>query len=726
MIHQYNNKFLFISKAKWTVFVQSVDYIRIEKAKEATMNVKDRQIILHYLKNMINSEYEPEDMDFFIRKISQYSPDLFGFSLRDILNCGNKSVSDDDKTDFVMNLLDGRLWRNDLLSEEALYNRISKIFNARKADYKIDITKSDFDKNFTMICDTFDLPDNCRRLLQFLVCMKNNMILRRLLGCYNDDIDRDYIFNENNSDFIAVVCKTPAQEIREAFAQNSPLFESGILKNRYGDNEFNKNFLSLLSMNFHSCKEVRDVLVGSPLTTTLKRENFDYIADDFDKVSEILTNGIKNKGINILLYGNPGTGKTEIAKTICNRAGLSLYTTSEKQQDKDCRLSNLAQMQTVLKNEENSVILFDEAEDVFSLFPFSRHSPSKLYINRVLENNKRPVIWITNNLEDMDRAYVRRFSVALEVSNPDERAKINAWKRIFEKYELEISDEDIKGLINKYRVPISMIETAVKNAKIVNNINFVDYTLEHLTMAMTGKVKRKKKSNGVKFNTKLLNTDIDLEKLANQINNKKLNNFSLCLYGAPGTGKTAFCEHLADLLGLNIIKKRASDINSKWVGETEQNIAKAFQEAHAQKAMLVFDEADSFLMDRTYAGHSWEVSSVNEMLTQMESAEYPFVCTTNLMDNIDKAALRRFSFKVKYDFLKPDQVITAFKDFFKQDVSKEEIVDLVNLAPGDFVVVKNQADLLDITDKSELLSRLRQEQQVKNCREHKVKIGFHF
>ncbi|MFQ6703721.1 MAG: hypothetical protein ACLRFP_01390, partial [Alphaproteobacteria bacterium] len=111
---------------------------------------------------------------------------------------------------------------------------------------------------------------------------------------------------------------------------------------------------------------------------------------------------------------------------------------------------------------------------------------------------------------------------------------------------------------------------------------------------------------------------------------------------------------------------------------------------------------------------------------QMESAEYPFVCTTNLMDNIDKAALRRFSFKVKYDFLKPDQVITAFKDFFKQDVSKEEIVDLVNLAPGDFAVVKNQADLLDITDKTELLSRLHQEQQVKNCREQKVKIGFHF
>ncbi|MBR5904078.1 MAG: ATP-binding protein [Alphaproteobacteria bacterium] len=692
------------------------------------MNIKDRQIILRYLRNMVNSESEPEDMDYFIKKLSQYSSDLFGFCLRDVLNSSEKLASDDNKAVFVMNLLDGKLWRNVLSSEDNLHQRVSKIFDARKDDYKVDITKPDFDKNFTMICDTFDLPDNCRRLLQFLVCVKNNIMLRRLLWCYNDDIDRDSFLNENNSDFIATVCKMSEQEIREAFAQNGPLFESGILKNRYGDNEFNKTFLGLLTMNFHSCKEVRDVLVGSPLTTTLKRENFDYIADDFDKVSDILINGINtnSKGINILLYGLPGTGKTEIAKTICNRVGLNLYTTSEKQQDKDGRLSNMAQMQTVLKNEEKSVILFDEAEDVFSLFPFSRHSPSKLYINRVLENNKRPVIWITNNLEDMDKAYVRRFSVALEVSNPDERAKINAWKRIFEKYELEIADEDIKTLVNKYQVPISMIETAVKNAKIVNNIDFVGYTLDHLTQAMTGKPARNKKPNGVKFDAKLLNTDIDLEKLANQISNKKLTNFSLCLYGAPGTGKTAFCEHLAKLLGINIIKKRASDINSKWVGETEQNIAKAFQEAHAQKAMLVFDEADSFLMDRTRAGHSWEISGVNEMLTQMEAAEYPFVCTTNLMDAVDKAALRRFSFKVKYDFLTQEQVIKAFKTFFKQTVSKDEVMNLVNLAPGDFVVVKKQADLLDITDKSELLSRLHQEQQVKNCREHKTKIGFHF
>ena len=100
------------------------------------------------------------------------------------------------------------------------------------------------------------------------------------------------------------------------------------------------------------------------------------------------------------------------------------------------------------------------------------------------------------------------------------------------------------------------------------------------------------------------------------------------------------------------------------MGETEQNIAKAFAQAKEAKSLLIFDEADTFLRDRSLAARSWEVSSVNEMLTWMESHPYPFICTTNLMDTLDPASLRRFSFKVKYDFLTSQQVKEAFDYFF--------------------------------------------------------------
>lgn len=688
------------------------------------MNVKDRQIALRYLNNITNSEYEPDDVDIFFHQLSRFSVDLFGFCLRDLLLKTEARVSSREKSEFVINLLNGKLHRNAILADDEAYERVENIFNARKSDYTVDISSPDFDKNFTLICDTFDLSDDSRRLLQFWVFMKKNASIRRLLCSFNDGINND-LMDDMNTDFVSAVCKIPSDNIKEIMSPTGSLVETGIIKQRYGDNSFSPMFLNLLSMNFNTSKEVRDTLIGCPLVANLKPENFDYISDDFDKISDILSGGIVNNqtGVNILLYGRPGTGKTEIAKSICGELGLNLYTTAENQEDREARLSNLAHLQTVLKKDENSVILFDEAEDVFCLSPYSRNTPSKLFINRILENNKRPVIWITNNIEDMDRAYVRRFSIALEMTDPDERAKLNAWRRIFEKHKVEITDAELKRIVNKYEVPLSVIDTAVKNARLMNNNHIIDYTIDNLMRAITGKPTLQKKVNSVKFNTNLLNTDINMERLANQISAKNLKNFSLCLYGAPGTGKTAFCEHLADTLGMNIIKKRASDINGQYVGQTEKNIARAFQEARDKKAILVFDEADSFLMDRVYAKQSWQVSSVNEMLTQMENADYPFICTTNLMDNIDKAALRRFSFKVKYDYLKPEQVVEAFQNFFGQTVNTHDVADLVCLAPGDFAVVKKQADLLDITDNSELLTRLRQEQSAKKITKSN-KIGF--
>ena len=70
-----------------------------------------------------------------------------------------------------------------------------------------------------------------------------------------------------------------------------------------------------------------------------------------------------------------------------------------------------------------------------------------------------------------------------------------------------------------------------------------------------------------------------------------------------------------------------------WLGGTEKNIAQAFKEASSKKAVLVFDEVDSFLQNRSAAARSWEITQVNEMLVQMESFSGIFIATTNLIDN---------------------------------------------------------------------------------------------
>ena len=220
-----------------------------------------------------------------------------------------------------------------------------------------------------------------------------------------------------------------------------------------------------------------------------------------------------------------------------------------------------------------------------------------------------------------------------------------------------------------------------------------------------------------------INTDIDLIRLSEKIKSTGKTNFTICSYGAPGTGKSAYAEYLAELLNMSIVKKKTSDLLSMWVGGTERNIANAFREAKDSKAILVFDEADSLLQDRRNAHNSWEVTQVNEMLVQMENHPYPFICTTNLFDKLDQASLRRFTFKIGYKYMTDTQIKLAFKHFFNIDAPVDNF-HLSTCTAGDFMNIKKQVEFLGTNSYNDIIEMLRKEQENKNDDKPKTKIGF--
>ena len=187
---------------------------------------------------------------------------------------------------------------------------------------------------------------------------------------------------------------------------------------------------------------------------------------------------------------------------------------------------------------------------------------------------------------------------------------------------------------------------------------------------------------------------------------------SFCLEGPAGTGKSAWARHLARVIGMPVIEKRASDLMSKWLGESEQNIARAFSEARDDGAMLIFDEADSLLADRRGAERSWEVSQVNEMLTWMESHPLPFVCTTNFVEKLDPATQRRFTFRIRFDFLSVDQLSLAWAAHFGS-AAHAGLKALDRLTPGDFANVARRMQALGETDPDAILCELTREAEVK-------------
>ena len=168
-----------------------------------------------------------------------------------------------------------------------------------------------------------------------------------------------------------------------------------------------------------------------------------------------------------------------------------------------------------------------------------------------------------------------------------------------------------------------------------------------------------------------------------------------------------------------VVSKRASDLLNAHVGESEKAIARAFEEAREGGALLILDEVDSLLSDRRHAVRSWEVSQVNELLTQLEVHTLPVVATTNFMERLDPACLRRFTFKIRLEPMTPLQVRSAFRLFFGQDLTSA-VADLTDLTAGDFRVVQSKADILGIEDPAELVAMLVSESEAKPGRTRQI------
>lgn len=159
-------------------------------------------------------------------------------------------------------------------------------------------------------------------------------------------------------------------------------------------------------------------------------------------------------------------------------------------------------------------------------------------------------------------------------------------------------------------------------------------------------------------------------------------------YGPSGTGKTAYVEYVAKELDKPLEIVRASDILGSYVGETEKNIKKTFKKAAKKKAILLIDEADSFIHSRGDTVNRHNDSKVNEFLVQMERYPGILFCNTNLPDTLDSATDRRFHMKIEFEPLDENGIALLCQSYFeKYQFSKEQIKNIYNsgdVTPGDF------------------------------------------
>ena len=204
----------------------------------------------------------------------------------------------------------------------------------------------------------------------------------------------------------------------------------------------------------------------------------------------------------------------------------------------------------------------------------------------------------------------------------------------------------------------------------------------------------------------LVNADEDLRYLAERLAKHSNERVGLLLHGPPGSGKSEYARYLAKRLDLTPLQRTAADLMSRYTGEAEKRIAETFNEARKKNRLVILDEADSYLFTREQATRRWEVTEVNELLTQLDKHTLPYICTTNLVDKLDNAAARRFVFHVGFRFLDEAGVHRNWSFFFGGQCPAA-VSRLQRLVPADFARVRQHARILEfLDDRTRIVSRL--------------------
>jgi AAA+ superfamily predicted ATPase len=519
------------------------------------------------------------------------------------------------------------------------------------------------------------------------------------------------------------------------FGSQSKLISSGLIETKRQHPvlaEFWRDHLLKITDSF-------EIGLLEPLDTTTSAGSVGRLPEEDREILQALLEK-KDRGINILLYGKSGLDKLRLACHLVDELGAKAYTLSNLIPSTELSAALKICQQIMARMDGSPVLVVDHAHRLLSgthfreyrLFGLDEDEEDSKSVDKLLTDNPIPTLWLSNDPQRMHRETLSRFLFHAEIrkaTRADREAVVHAMID-----ELPLTAEEKTELAGLEGLSISQLASARKLAQITSK-NQSERFSKHFRVATQRS--QKALANGGKDGARIPVTRYSLEYLntAGKFGPEQILKAlshrpqgSICLYGLPGTGKTQFAEYVAQQLGKPLLICRASELLDKYIGESEKRVAEIFTRAEEEEAMLLLDEADSFLRDRNLSKYSWEVTLVNELLQRMERFDDILICTTNLYRQLDMAALRRFTFKMEFLPLSESQRLAMFlgetgldRESMEETVFQDygDTLSLMrDLTPGDFATVKRQCLLLGETLEPEAwLQQLEMEARARQGRE---------
>jgi SpoVK/Ycf46/Vps4 family AAA+-type ATPase len=594
-------------------------------------------------------------------------------------------------------------------AEDDAFLKAIRRYQARATPRAVSPPQEPFASNLRQFGEMLELSTTELEVLRLAFAIVDSWHLREIVTCLG---------RASNGVFarlVAAAVARPLLEVTSALSPASKLTRCGLLDlQRSGDMEDRLVPKLGLQEVLEAPSFDRAGLFARFLPEASGRElawlDHEHLAEEIGIARELLASALRSRarGVNVLFYGETGTGKTELARTLARGLGVPLYAAQRDDELEARHRLGTLMLGLALIEPGQGLLLFDELEDVFergamtALLGQIGSVISKEAFNRLLEDNPTPVIWTSNHVRYVDHAFLRRFSFAIEVTAGGVRQRARVLKHHLER-PVEAADAELDRLAARFEASPAQISAAVRAARLLGEpaTERVATLLAGTCRLLGGRPARDAEGWTAPYCVDAINASVDVEELASRLVGWKPGagpGVTMCLYGPPGTGKTEYVRYLASRLGRRVVVKRASDLLSPFVGQTEMKIAHAFEQASVEDELLVFDEVDSLLGDRRAAFHGWEVTQVNEMLQQLERFEGLVACTTNLWDRLDAAVLRRFVFKIELRPPTPAQLARLFLVMFdgvldpSEDAAASARRGLASLraTPGDLATVRRR------------------------------------
>jgi transitional endoplasmic reticulum ATPase len=286
--------------------------------------------------------------------------------------------------------------------------------------------------NLKLLGKHFGLSRLEQDILAFRVIYRFSHLLEVTINQgFSDTLWTDWLMQK----VLSTALKRSEAQIEEAMHKTARLGSSGLLLNFHGMSGNLGAKLSIMpglaTALSRPAKSIDDLLghIITPVNEpTLSLEHYPHHLDDIQLIEAHLHGAIQThaKGTNLLLHGDPGVGKTELANLLIKRLGLQGYQVTAvdngitpDQEDIHPRFRSFMILQALLGKTKNGIVLFDEFEDVIPTpKPLGGSGPLKSWLNKILEEAQVPTIWISNHVAHLDPAYLRRFDMVLKIRNP--------------------------------------------------------------------------------------------------------------------------------------------------------------------------------------------------------------------------------------------------------------------------------------------------------------------